>query len=194
MSQQASLFDFEPPPKNTDRLFFAVMPDQSAIASINTLTAELKAQHGMTGRPIDERKLHATLCVLGDFPGMPDALIKSASKAAALVADSTLPFKVSFDTAQSFMTGPRHRPLVLTGSEGTIGLNGFYKNLSGALLKTCGLRNQQSYTPHVTLLYDDIAAAPQNVAPVEWTVREFVLLHSHIGQGRPYTILARWPF
>ena len=193
MSQQ-SLFDFEPPPKNTDRLFFAIMPDQSAIASIRALTADLKVQHGMTGRPIDEAKLHATLCVLGDFPGMPDALIKSASEAAALVADSTLPFKVSFDTAQTFITGPRHRPLVLTGGEGVVGLTGFYKNLSGALLKTSGLRNTPSYTPHVTLLYDDIAAVPQSVAPVEWTVREFVLLHSHIGQGRPYTILARWPF
>jgi 2'-5' RNA ligase len=194
MSQQASLFDFEPPPKNTDRLFFAVMPDQKAIASIRALTAELKTQHGMTGRPIDETKLHATLCVLGDYPGMPDALIKSASKAAALVADSTLPFKVGFDTAQTFITGARHRPLVLSGSEGVIGLTGFYKNLSGALLKTSGLRNQPSYTPHVTMLYDDIAAPPQSVAPIEWTVREFVLLHSHIGQGRPYNILARWAF
>lgn len=194
MSQQGSLFDFEPPPKNTDRLFFAVMPSPSAIDSIRALTAELKAQHGMTGRPIDEAKLHATLCVLGDFPGMPDALIKSASKAAALVADSTLPFKVGFDTAQTFNTGPRHRPLVLTGTEGIAGLSGFYKNLSGALLKTSGLRNSPSYTPHVTVLYDDVAAAPQSVAPVEWTVREFVLLHSHIGQGRPYNILARWTF
>lgn len=191
---QASLFDFEPPPKNTDRLFFAVLPDQSAIASIRALTAELKAQHGMTGRPIDDAKLHATLCVLGDFPGMPDALIKSASKAAALVADSTLPFKVSFDTAQTFITGPRHRPLVLTGAEGIVGLSGFYKNLSGALLKSSGLRNPPSYTPHVTMLYDDITAPPQSVTPVEWTVREFVLLHSHIGQGRPYNILARWTF
>lgn len=194
MSEQASLFDFEPPPKNTDRLFFAVMPDQHAIAAIRALAAELKTQHGMPGRPIDDLKLHATLCVLGDFPGMPDALIKSASKAAALVADSTLPFKVSFDTAQTFITGPRHRPLVLTGTEGIVGLSGFYKNLATALLKTSGVRSQASYTPHVTMLYDDVTAAPQSIAPVEWTVRELVLLHSHIDQGRPYTILKRWPF
>jgi 2'-5' RNA ligase len=68
MSEQASLFDFEPPPKNTDRLFFAVMPDQHAITAIRALAAELKAQHGMTGRLINDLKLHATLCVLGDFP------------------------------------------------------------------------------------------------------------------------------
>jgi 2'-5' RNA ligase len=52
------------------------------------------------------------------------------------------------------------------------------------------VRSQASYTPHVTMLYDDVTAAPQSVAPVEWTVRELVLLHSHIDQGRPYTILA----
>jgi 2'-5' RNA ligase len=48
------------------------------------------------------------------------------------------------------------------------------------------------YTPHVTLLYDDVTAPPQGVTPVEWTVREFVLLHSHIGQARPYNVLARF--
>jgi len=83
---------------------------------------------------------------------------------------------------------------VLTGGDGVVGLTGFYKNLAGALLKTSGLRNTTSYTPHVTMLYDDLAVKPQSVAPVEWTVREFVLLHSHMGQSRPYNILARWTF
>jgi 2'-5' RNA ligase len=48
------------------------------------------------------------------------------------------------------------------------------------------------YTPHVTLLYDDMTVPPQGVTPVEWSVREFVLLHSHIGQARPYNVLARF--
>ena len=50
-----------------------------------------------------------------------------------------------------------------------------------------------SYTPHITLLYDDVTAAPQAIAAVEWTVRELVLLHSRIGQSLPYAILGRWP-
>lgn len=191
MSQQ-SLFDFEPPAKLTDRIFFAIAPDAAAIADIGALTATLKAQHGMQGRPIADTKLHCTLCNLGDFAGMPDALIARASSAASQLAETTPPFVVSFDTAQTFINGARNRPFVLTGGDGVIGATALYRNLASALLKVGIAGNPHSYTPHVTLLYDDVTAPPQGVAPVEWTVRELVLLHSHIGQARPYNVLARF--
>ena len=194
MSQQGSLFDFEAPPKNTDRLFFAVLPDTRAIAELRTLTAQLKAEHGMTGRAIADAKLHATLCVLGDFPGMPDTLVARASQAAVLVASSTQPFKVRFDTAQTFVNRSRNRPYVLTGTEGVVGIGDLYRSLAMTLLKVGIAGNPSSYTPHITLLYDDVTAAPQFVPPVEWTVREFALLRSQIGQNLPYQILARWSF
>lgn len=191
MSQQ-SLFDFEPPPKLTDRIFFAVAPDATAIANIGALTATLKAQHGMQGRPIADAKLHCTLCNLGDFAGMPDALIARASAAASALAEVTPPFVARFDTAQTFVNRARNRPFVLAGGDGVVGITNLYRNLAGALLKAGISGNPHSYTPHITLLYDDVTAPPESVAPVEWTVREFVLLHSHIGQARPYNVLARF--
>ncbi len=191
MSQQ-SLFDFDPPPKLTDRIFFAIAPDAAAIADIGALTATLKAQHSMQGRPIADAKLHCTLCNLGDFAGMPDALIARASAAASQVAAATAPFALNFDTAQTFVNRARNRPFVLTGGDGVVGVTALYRNLAGALLKAGIGGNPHSYTPHVTLLYDDVTAPPQSVAPVEWTVSEFVLLHSHIGQARPYNVLARF--
>jgi 2'-5' RNA ligase len=191
MSQQ-SLFDFEPPAKLTDRIFFALAPDAAAIADIGALTAAMKAQHGMQGRPIADAKLHCTLCNLGDFAGMPDAVIARASAAALSVAEATPPFAVSFDTAQTFVNRARNRPFVLTGGDGVIGATALYRHLASALLKAGIGGNPHSYTPHVTLLYDDVTALPQSVAPVEWMVREFVLLHSHIGQARPYSVLARF--
>ena len=190
---QASLFDFEPPPKLTERIFFAIAPDADAIADIHALTTALKAQHGMQGRPIADAKLHCTLCNLGDFPGMPEDVLARAQQAAALVAAATQPFTASFDTAQTFITGPRNRPLVLTGGDGVVGITALYRNLAGALLKAGISGNPASYTPHITLLYDDTTAAPAAVAAIEWPVRELLLLHSHIGQARPYNILARWP-
>jgi 2'-5' RNA ligase len=192
MSQQASLFDFVAPPAMTERIFFAIAPDAEAIARIGALTAELKAQHGMQGRPIAAAKLHCTLCNLGDFPGMPDALIARASAAAAQVAAATSPFTARFDGARSFVNRARNRPFVLTGADGVTGVTALYRNLAGALLKAGVTGNPHSYTPHVTLLYDDVTAPPQAVAPLEWTVRELVLLHSHIGQARPYNVLARF--
>lgn len=192
MSQQASLFDFEPPPKLTDRIFFAIAPEAQAIADIGTLTATLKAQHGMQGRPIADAKLHCTLCNLGDFAGMPDTLIARASAAAMQVAEATPPFVASFDTTQTFVNRARNRPFVLTGGDGVIGVAALYRHLNSALHKAGIPGNPASYTPHVTLLYDDVTAPPQGVTPVEWTVREFVLLHSHIGEARPYNVLARF--
>jgi 2'-5' RNA ligase len=192
MSQQASLFDFEPPPKLTDRIFFAIAPDAPAIADIGALTATLKAQHGMQGRPIADAKLHCTLCNLGDFAGMPDALIARASQAATQVAGATPPFVASFDTAQTFVNRARNRPFVLTGGDGVTGVAALYRHLNSALHKAGIPGNPASYTPHVTLLYDDMTVPPQGVTPVEWSVREFVLLHSHIGQARPYNVLTRF--
>lgn len=190
---QASFPGFEPEPELTDRIFFAVMPDAAAIADINALTADLKARHGMRGRPIVDAKLHATLCNLGDFPGMPASLVARAEQAAALVAAVTPAFDAAFDTAQTFVNRSRNRPFVLTGGDGVIGLVELYKTLAQALLKVGIAGNPPSYTPHVTLLYDDVTAAPEPVPAVRWTVRELVLLHSRIGQNQPaYATLARW--
>ena len=191
---QASFPGFEPEPELTDRIFFAVMPDGAAVAGINQLTAELKARHGMRGRPIVDAKLHATLCNLGDSPGVPASLIARAGQAAASVAAATPEFDVAFDTAQTFVNRSRNRPFVLTGGDGVVGLMALYKNLAQALLKVGIAGNPPGYTLHVTLLYDDVTAAPAPVPAIQWTVRELVLLHSRIGQNQPtYTTLARWP-
>lgn len=191
---QASFPGFEPEPELTDRIFFAVMPDGAAIADINTLTAGLKARHGMRGRPIADAKLHATLCNLGDFPGMPASLLTRAEQAAASVAAATPAFEVLLDTAQTFVNRARNRPFVLTGGDGATALAALYKSLAQALLKVGIPGNPASYTPHITLLYDDVTAAPEPVPAIRWTVRELVLLHSRIGQSQPaYATLARWP-
>ncbi len=192
MTQQTLLPGFEPEPQLTDRIFFAVLPDAGAVARIHQLTAELKAAHAMRGRAIADTRLHATLCNLGDFPGMPDSLVARAGQAAASVAAATAPFAVSFDVAQTFVNRSRNRPFVLTGGDGVTGLGSLYKSLAMAMLKAGLPAYPPSYTPHVTLLYDDVTAPPQAVVPVEWTVRELVLVHSHIGQNLPYTALGRW--
>jgi 2'-5' RNA ligase len=193
MDQQSLFGDLEPPPSPTDRIFFAIKPDAGAITAIGALTAQLKAQHGMRGRPIADAKLHATLCNLGDFIGKPQAKVARALEVAGAVADSTAPFVASFDTAQTFINRARNRPFVLVGGDGVVGVSALYKTLAMAMLKAGLPASPASYTPHITLLYDDVTAAPQSVRPITWTVRELVLLHSQIGQSQPYKVLGRWP-
>ena len=125
----------EPEPVLTDRLFFAVMPDAAAIADIKMLAVGLKTCHGMRGRLIADAKLHATLCFLGGYPGLPASVIARAGQAAALVAAATPEFDVAFDAAQSFVNRARNRPFVLTGGDGAAGLTALYDNLAQALLK-----------------------------------------------------------
>jgi 2'-5' RNA ligase len=193
VTQQILLPGFEPEPTPTDRLFFAVQPDAQAIARIAALTAELTRQHGLRGKPIAHARLHVTSCNLGDFPGMPQALLARASEGAALAAANTPAFDISFDTVLSFATRTKHRPCVLGGDDGVVGLQALYQRLALALRGSGALANPVNHTPHLTLLYDDVTVAPQAVEAVRWTARELVLLHSRIGQNLPYAVIGRWP-
>jgi 2'-5' RNA ligase len=169
------------------------VPDAAAIAEIKLLTASLRTRHGLRGRPLADAKLHATLCFLGGFPGVPAGMVAHAGQAAARVAAATQEFEVAFDAAQSFVNRARHRPFVLTGGDGAAHLKALYKNLAQALLEVGIASGSRSYTPHITLLYDDLAVVPEPVPAIRWTVRELVLLHSRIGQNQPsYSELARW--
>ena len=196
MSQQSLLPGFEPPPSLTDRLFFAVVPDAHAQQSIAALVAQLRASYDLQSRAVLADRLHATLCVLGDYPGLPAGVLASAEKAAQATAQSVAPFSASFDQALTFMTRSRtsgRRPLVLTGGDGVAGLHGLYSALSRALLKAGLPGNPPGFTPHITLMYDECVVPEQCVAPVSWPVQELVLLHSRIGQSLPYAVLGRWP-
>ena len=47
------------------------------------------------------------------------------------------------------------------------------------------------FKPHLTLIYDD-CEANRNIDSIEWTVREFVLVHSLVGKTQ-YRLLKRFP-
>jgi RNA 2',3'-cyclic 3'-phosphodiesterase len=93
---------------------------------------------------------------------------------------------------------PGNKPLVLCGDEGVSGLQVFRQSLCSALEQSGVFRRTHlPYTPHVTLLYDRSEGRArrrleQKVEPVGWTVREFVLVHSLLGQTR-HVALRRWP-
>jgi len=191
---QILLPGFEPEPQPKDRLFFAVLPDADACAQIQRLAQGLRAQHQLQGRTLDAARLHVSLQDLGDHADMPHALIARAGAAAAAL--KMAPFRVRFDQALSFSGKSRsagRRAFVLTGDDGVTGFAQLHQALTRAM-HAAGLPNTSaSITPHVTMLYDGASVAPQPVEAVEWTVRDFVLVHSLIGANLPYTILQRWP-
>lgn len=192
MSEQLSLIGFDPPPKRTDRLFFAIFPDTDTAARMGRLTDRLRTEQHLRGRPLDATRLHVTLHHVGDYAGLPEQLVDQARDAAAMVA--MLPFDVCFNRVASFRRS-QSLPLVLRGDEQAErgGLMSFQQALGQAMTQVgLGRMVNQRYTPHVTLLYDDRNVAEHPVEPINWTVREFVLVHSLLGQHR-HVPLGRWP-
>src|SRR5207244_1145602 len=96
------------------------------------------------------------------------------------------------DRIVSFEGKRKEHPFVLRGDAGLAKLVSF-RRLLGDAIQSAGLGQvKPGYVPHVTLLYDQRRVEERPIEPISWTVREFVLIHSLIGQSR-YIPLGRWP-
>ncbi|MGI9026953.1 MAG: RNA 2',3'-cyclic phosphodiesterase [Burkholderiaceae bacterium] len=190
MTMQLPLAGIDAIPSHAHRLFFALYPDADAAAHIERVARHLRSTHRLRGSPLAAERFHVTLHFLGDYLGVPRNIVAAADEAAATVV--TPPFEVSFDRASSFGRS-RNLPFVLRASDDVAALMSFHGTLGTAMTKAgLGRYVNAVYTPHVTLLYDDRCVAEEPVDAIAWTVREFVLIDSLIGQGR-HVPLARWP-
>src|SRR5579883_2626157 len=131
MSNQMSFGAFAPPVP-TDRLFFAIFPDEPARETIARLAQAVGKQHGLRGKPLSPDRLHITLHHLGDYAELPAGLVEDAMLAAgALLA---APFDVEFDHVRSFATRAEKKPVVLLGKEGDSPLQRVRRQLGAALI------------------------------------------------------------
>jgi len=155
----------------TGRLFLAVLPDPDTAERIAQTARHLRISHGLSGKPLRPDQLQITLCPVEDRPDLgPEGVAMPA-------------FRVCFDRAESFRNGA----LALRGDD-TIGLDVLQQRLSDAL--DGEPRQARPFTPHVTLLRDGHRVPEQRIEPIEWTVREVVLMRSQDGRSTP---VARWP-
>lgn len=192
MSEKAPLGDYSQHTPPADSLFFAIFPDRRTAERIATLANRLRRDLALAGLPLKTERFHISLHHLGVYAGLPKNLVDAACEAASAV-DARV-FKAAFDYAMSFkVKKPRNRPLVLLGDDGVVGIEALRQKISVEMMKV-GLRRwaASSFTPHMTLLYDDHLVGERPIETVEWTVREFVLVHSLVGQTK-YIPIARWP-
>lgn len=181
------------PRKGNYRLFFALFPDEHATRKMLEVGAEFKSRHRLAGKLHQQNRLHLTLDHLGDFASKPQDIVDAASIAASELAAECSSFAVSLDQVVSFGRGRDTRPLVLRDSaEGNPELGEFRARLWDALAAgelPGGTRN--SFTPHVTLLYDPMVLAEEAVDAIAWQAHELVLIHSMMKQTQ-YEVLGRW--
>ncbi len=192
MNDQTSLAGFELPPskKPTDRLFFALVPDEANSARIEVLSQSLKAIHGFRGALIKPEHLHITLHHLGDYEGVPENIVDMARKAAMSLRSTQ--FEFSFHRAMSFRRSQSKEPFVLTGADKLEVLKSFQLALSTEMIRA-GLKHciDKKFVPHATLLYDETLVPAHAVEPINWAAKDFVLIHSLLGQTK-HIHLGRW--
>ncbi|PTE09599.1 2'-5' RNA ligase family protein [Mesorhizobium helmanticense] len=179
----------EPDQRRNDRLFFAILLESTIATPLALRAASWQRELGLRGKLIAAKQLHISLVGLGDHDGLPMSLVEAACRAGGLVQAAS--FNVSFDRLSAFGGGA----LVLRGSDGIPPLQTFWRSL-GATLADSPLKPflANSFEPHVTLLRDRTRVAKlgeRTIEPIGWTVRDFVLVHSFLGQGR-YQLYGRW--
>ncbi|HVW72217.1 MAG TPA: 2'-5' RNA ligase family protein [Rhizomicrobium sp.] len=169
------------------KLFFAVRPDDEASMAIQSLGARLKSAHRLRGRVIAPQRLHNTLAAVHDSGAISENIARAKAIGDRLRHRG---FAVRFDWTGSFQGHDRGHPFVLRGGEGLEPLSEFRATLR-IQMQRAGFAVDQSFTPHVTLLWADRCVEDYPVAPICWTVREFVLVASLQGHSRHIDI-ARW--
>jgi len=170
------------------KLFFAIRPDAEAGVVISALGARLKTAHRLRGSAIARERLHNTLAAVHDTGTIGENIARAKAVADRLRQRR---FSVRFDCTGSFTGGHRGHPFVLRGEEGLASLWEFRERLRTEMLQA-GFAVARGFTPHVTLLWAERPVEDYPIAPISWTVREFVLTASLQGHSRHIDI-GRWP-
>jgi RNA 2',3'-cyclic 3'-phosphodiesterase len=174
-----------------DLLFFALRVAAESAVRVVQLCDRLCHQNELRGPRIATDLLHVTLRGVGAYDGLPNFIVERACEAGAAV--STPPFPLMFDRAMSFNGGRGKRPLVLCPSYDLAGLFKLHFVLGEAMKRArIGRHLRSHFAPHMTLLCDGRGVRELPIEPILMNVRDFVLVHSIIGQHK-HIELARWP-
>jgi len=149
----------------------------------------LQRAHQLRGQKIGRDRLHVTLAsVFAPARSFADSVACAKSVAAEIQYGR---FPVCFEWSESFRLRHDRHPFVLRGDAGVRPLLEFRDQMHTRLARA-GFRVPRSYTPHVTLIWADRCVEAYPIAPIHWTVRDFALVLSVVGEAR-HTHVERWP-
>jgi 2'-5' RNA ligase len=170
---------------HTERLFFALWPDNNVRRAINQLSQPIT--QNITGKVVVPDNWHITLAFLGD-------LNVSAKECMQKVVERSVQgnrFSLSLDKLGYW---PNNRILWLGASEMPDALQTLVSNLT-TQLQRCDYRPElRPFQVHLTLMRK---AAPTEtlppITPVVWAVEDFCLVRSILSSGKArYEVITRW--
>jgi len=166
------------------RLFFALWPDEASRARLAGWTRAIHRESG--GRAMRPENVHLTLAFLGSTG---PALLPAIEAAAAQVTPRA--FSLRIDEPGHW----RHNQIAWAGvREIPDGLAALVSDLRTALLEASVPFDVKPFVAHITLVRKTRAGftLPQ-LEPIDWPVREFVLVRSVTGlDGSRYEVAKRW--
>ena len=166
------------------RLFFALWPHPAERAQFAELGKKLKRKTG--GRLVAADLLHITLVFLGETKE--EHLTQLLQSAGEICCD---PFTLKIDQIACWKNGiawagTSHIPEALLTMQ---------QQLVQSVTQLGYHLERRNFVPHLTLLRK--APRPsllESIAPINWTIDSFALVHSKLGSAGPvYTILRSWP-
>jgi RNA 2',3'-cyclic 3'-phosphodiesterase len=185
-----NLDGYEQTPAGNDHFYFALWPDRVTRQKIAAAAEGVLDSNGLRGSRTKPERYHLTLSYLGEYARFSERLVSAFCAAAEQV--DTARFDILLDRAGSFSN--REIPCWLGPSMPPVALRHLHDQLSTSLFKAgiC-VHRQRNLVPHVTILREASAALVRTpIAPISWSVGEFVLIHNHLGASPKYTALHSW--
>ena len=162
------------------RLFFALWPPARTARALAEWARE--AQQLTGGRVTDEAKIHLTLAFLGEAD--PEDAARAASAVEARTHELPIEKCHYWRENNIVWVGPRDTPEALKA---------LHQQLKSALERAGFVLERRPFAAHVTLVRKARAAKLPAIPPVQWPVREFVLVRSALSpKGARYEIVQRF--
>ncbi|MCB1859666.1 MAG: RNA 2',3'-cyclic phosphodiesterase [Gammaproteobacteria bacterium] len=172
------------PGDDTQRLFFALWPDEGVKGLLRSLQESVSPK---SGRAVVAEDLHITLAFLGSV----ERRLLGCVEGAAQGVSGVPPFSLKLDQLGHW---PRSGILWCGPGFVPVELRALVRYLWRALMR-CGFTpDDRAYTPHVTCYRRSSPISPRELLPaLNWPVREFVLVRSIAGGSAPrYRIIKKW--
>ncbi|TAL73332.1 MAG: 2'-5' RNA ligase [Rhodanobacter sp.] len=188
-----------PTPSNPSRVAdgvgyaFALLPDAGVREQFAVVGERLQRVHRVGGTRISADALRLDLCPMGRVV----RLVRPAEQAllAAGAAVSTAGFTLTFDSATRLHTHAVQFPLTLKANAASTAAALELRKALAAAQAAVGLQvlAVTGFSAYIALMQGDtLRGVEEIINPIEWTVREFVLIRRFFG-GLRHEVIGRWP-